>query len=421
MMALIRNRIVPVVLLAWQSDAQLTVEYQPIDDLIRNHLRNTDTNIQIRNIQASSTSCYALFDNGHSVGTTQRTSETMDADEYLIPDRGIILSTGQPLDGNTNQSIQESTGGANDLESQILDNTVDIFDPCFIQFEFSCPIDAGRYSTNIDFRYVFGSEEYNSMKQEDVVNERSEAHPYNNDAFGVFLNGQNIALVPDGTVADGEDDRSILPVTINNINSKVNSDLFVYNPSHSEFQAGGYTTELKASGQVFPGWNSIKFVVGDAGDRHLDSWVFLKAGSFSCTRVEGAVDADPTATFPTAESVTNFPTESPSTEIELFESVPTESTPDEDEEEILWKSRFEMQTSMAVGLLVLIGLLALAIPLVAISFYDKKNGCGCGKKGERYGKPKKQPAKVEPKDKSDSKADDIETGRYIARTTIIVI
>ncbi|KAL7440576.1 hypothetical protein ACHAXH_009128, partial [Discostella pseudostelligera] len=306
MMALIRNRIAPVVLLAWQSGAQITFEYQPIENLIQNHLRNTDTNIQIRNIQASSSSCYALFDNGHSVGTTQRTSEAMDAEEYLIPDRGIILSTGQSLDGNTNQSMQESTDGANDLESQILDNTVDVFDPCFIQFEFSCPIDAGRYSTNIDFRYVFGSEEYNSTMHEDVADERSKAYPYNNDAFGVFLNGQNVALVSNGTAADGEDDRVILPITINNINNKVNSDLFVNYPSQSQFDAGGFTTELIASGQVFPGWNSIKFVIGDAGDRHLDSWVFLKAGSFSCTRVEGAANAGAPTTFP-AETVTTFP------------------------------------------------------------------------------------------------------------------
>jgi hypothetical protein len=327
--------------------------------------------------------------------------------------------------------MQESTDGANDLESQILDNTVDVFDPCFIQFEFSCPIDAGRYSTNIDFRYVFGSEEYNSTMHEDVADERSEAYPYNNDAFGVFLNGQNVALVSNGTAADGEDDRVILPITINNINNKVNSDLFVNYPSQSQFDAGGFTTELIASGQVFPGWNSIKFVIGDAGDRHLDSWVFLKAGSFSCTRVEGAANAGAPTTFP-AETVTTFPTESPPTEIELTESVPTESErADKDEEGIIVESKFEMQTSMAIGLIVLIGLLALAMPLVGLSFYDKKNGCGCGQQSKRYGKPKKQPVKKEPakaepakkatKDKSDTKAADIETGRYISRTTIIVI
>jgi hypothetical protein len=31
-----------------------------------------------------------------------------------------------------------------------------------------------------------------------------------------------------------------------------------------------------------PGWNTIKFVVGNAGNDNIDSWAFLRARLFSC-------------------------------------------------------------------------------------------------------------------------------------------
>ncbi len=355
--------------------------------------------MQIRNIKASASSCYSLFDNGHSVGTARHKSEKMDAEEYLIPNRGIILSTAAHTSLNATQlSQRDDTTSEPNLEAQILDNAVDVFDACFIQFEFSCPIDAGRYTTNVDFRYVFGSEEYNSMNRETVANDRMEDNYYNNDAFGAFLNGKNIALVPDRDSNGGEDGIGILPVTINNINSKVNSEFFVSNnPSHSEINGGGYTTELRAVGQVFPGWNSIKFLVGDAGDRTHDSWVFIKAGSFSCTRVEGAIAVEPPI---------SFPTDSAPTGIDPTETSPTDSVPVENgqgEDRVVVKSNLTIPLSMAVGTLVLLGLLALAMPLIGISFYDKKQTCGCGRNGKRYGKAKKEanaaqtePVKTEP-------------------------
>ena len=349
--------------------------------------------MQIRNIKASASSCYSLFDNGHSVGTARHKSERIDAEEYLIPNRGIILSTAVHSSLNTTQLSQRDTITSEpDLEAQILGHVVDVFDACFVQFEFSCPIDAGRYTTNVDVRYVFGSEVYNSMNRENVANDRMEANYHNNDAFGVFLNGKNIALVPDRDGKVGEDGLGILPVTINNINSKVNSQFFVSNnPSHSEINGGGYTTELRAVGQVFPGWNSIKFVVGDAGDRNHDSWVFIKAGSFSCTRVEPIT----------------FPTESVPTDIDLTETLPTNSTPMEygqGEDRVVVKYNLTIPLSMAVGTIVLVGLLALAMPLIGLSFCDKKQTCGCGRKGKRYGKAKKvaanenqiEPVKTEP-------------------------
>ena len=33
---------------------------------------------------------------------------------------------------------------------------------------------------------------------------------------------------------------------------------------------------------LHPGWNEIEFVIGDVGDDNVDSWAFLKANSFTC-------------------------------------------------------------------------------------------------------------------------------------------
>ena len=229
------------------------------------------------------------------------------------------------------------------------------------------------------------------MHADNVADDSREAD-YNNDAFGVFLNGQNIALVPNSNADGGEDGLGFLPITINNINSRVNSEFYIHNPSPSEIKGGGFTTEMRAFGKVYPGWNSIKFVIGDAGDSDMDSWVFLKEGSFSCTRV---VELEPPMTFPTI----NGPTEIDMTDSVPPDNVPTESQPTDSDTEVngmVVRSNLTMPMSMAVGILVLLGLLALAMPLIGLSFYDKKQTCGCGRNGKRYGKPKKESAKTDP-------------------------
>ena len=66
-----------------------------------------------------------------------------------------------------------------------------------------------------------------------------------NDAFAFFLNGENIALLPDGETE----------VTINNVNHFVNTEYFVGNDISEEagiqypkIEADGFTTALVAKG-----------------------------------------------------------------------------------------------------------------------------------------------------------------------------
>ena len=314
-------------------------------DEIVNHLRlgSTNSTIQIRNVTSSVYSCYALFANGHSAGKNPLTNE------YLIPDKGVLLSTGEPIDFNENDSDETTTNfredtGEPDLESQ-LPNGGKVFDQCYIQFQFQCPSVAdetdGDDDTTIKFAYVFGSEEYGDDDVDAIDH---------NDIFGAFLNGQNIALLEDDT-----------PVTINNINSQTNAKYFIENELADRIQtspfprieADGFTTELQTSAKVLPGWNSLKLVVGDVGDGNLDSWALIKAGSFSCS-------TEKTSTVPTDSTPA------------VWEEKEDPANPTVSEEPT--SRRIVIPMTMAVGLTVLLGLLALSLPIIGLTFYNKRMG-----------------------------------------------
>lgn len=252
------------------------------NDIVTNHLRSdTNSTIQIRNVISSSHSCYALYTNGHSVGNHTTTTNSND---YLIPNDGVILSTGNPLDINDNDLSETSTNfnmepAKATLESQLTPSNSQVYDPCYIQFEFMCPSstsdetgeDDNDEDTTLDIAYVFGSEEYSN----------DDAH---NDIFGIFLNEQNIALVPDST----------LPVTINNINNQRNSKYYINNEltgrvdktsPFPNIEADGFTITLHAIGKFSPNkWNTIKLVIGDVDDGELDSWVLIESGAFTCKK-----------------------------------------------------------------------------------------------------------------------------------------
>lgn len=216
----------------------------------------------------------------------------------MIPDSGIILSTGNPRSFNGQDSDETRTDfkirdGDEDLTS-ILPSVASgntsggagaIFDPCYLKFEFRCPEESDSFTPQVNFDYVFGSEEYN-----EYVFSRY------NDAFGFFLNGENIAYLPDSDIS----------VTINNVNNELNSQYFIGNEMEKSDQnervspymlieADGLTTELTAVAEPKPGWNDIKLVIGDVSDGILDSWVLLEAGTFGCKERTNAPTWAPTS------------------------------------------------------------------------------------------------------------------------------
>ena len=119
--------------------------------------------------------------------------------------------------------------------------------------------------SQIQFSYVFGSEEYNEFVNSSF-----------NDVFGFFVNGTNQALLP-GTNT---------PVAINNVNcgttgvdlSGPNCNLFINNPTGT--QLDGITQVLTLVANVTPGVeNTLVLGIADTSDSILDSAVFIAGGS----------------------------------------------------------------------------------------------------------------------------------------------
>jgi hypothetical protein len=109
-------------------------------DAVRNIL-TAGENIQFRNVRASSHACFKTFTNGHAMGTstttataaagsnnnigggggTAETSSHNTGDPYLLPERGLIMSTGDPdqfcINDSDVQTTQWGTPGDTDLTS----------------------------------------------------------------------------------------------------------------------------------------------------------------------------------------------------------------------------------------------------------------------------------------------------------------
>jgi hypothetical protein len=188
-------------------------------------------------------------------------------------ENGIILSSGNiasVVGPNIADGTSTNNGLAGDPDLDALIPGYATFDATILEFDFEC-----TELQVISFQYVFTSEEYN-----EYVNSAF------NDVFGFFVNGVNIALIP-GTST---------PVSINNINCGN-----PYNPpsggSYCEYfrnndlsdgggsidtEMDGLTIVFYATANVNPGLNHIKLAIADAGDRVLDSDVFIKGESFVC-------------------------------------------------------------------------------------------------------------------------------------------
>ena len=190
-------------------------------------------------------------------------------------DEGVVISSGNiaTVSGpNNSESAGSATGGGSDPDLQQL-NSQNIFDATGIEFDFAPTL------PSVDFRFVFGSEEYCEFVNANV-----------NDVFGFFISGPgitgpfsnnstNLALIP----------MTNIPISIDDVNNNSNPTYFVPNSANcggitnaADIQFDGYTIALTATANVIPCETyHIKLVVGDGGDAIYDSAVFLEAGSFN--------------------------------------------------------------------------------------------------------------------------------------------
>lgn len=190
-------------------------------------------------------------------------------------DQGIVLSSGDirtligPNTGD-NTSTHHHRAGDPDLDGLVPGSTT--YDAAVLTLQFRC-----ETASEISFQYVFGSEEYNEW-----------ANSQYGDPFGLFLNGINIATVPDGCSDPGS------PVTVNSVNcgnpyvgSGPNCDCYRNNDLSDGGGAigtelDGLTQVLVATGAIQAGVNTLKIAIADAGDHVLDSTVMIRCQSFPC-------------------------------------------------------------------------------------------------------------------------------------------
>jgi hypothetical protein len=190
---------------------------------------------------------------------------------------GVILSSGAVANVNPPNNTDAATAnhglpGDPDLDTLVPNSTRDA---AVLEFDFTV---TDLNATTVKFDYVFSSEEYNEFVNSSY-----------NDVFGFFMSGpefpqRNLALVPNTQI----------PVSINNVNggnpfgtNATNPQEFRNNDPNDggvtiAAQPDGLTRVFSMSAPVTPNVTyHLKIAVADAGDASLDSWVLIKAGSFT--------------------------------------------------------------------------------------------------------------------------------------------
>lgn len=186
---------------------------------------------------------------------------------------GVLLTTGNvsiAASANNSESATIENGHAGNSILDALIPGYQTYDACMLEF------DLEAIGNKVSFNYVFASEEYEEWYCSDF-----------NDVFGFFVSGpipgpatytnKNIAIVPE---------TANVPVSINNVgpgtcNGISNTFWYVNMAGATTVQYDGKTKKMTASVDLTP-CKTYRFKLGvaDAGDRLLDSGIFLEEGSF---------------------------------------------------------------------------------------------------------------------------------------------
>ncbi len=180
---------------------------------------------------------------------------------------GIILSTGDAkgiVGTNSDFSVDNmnNTAGDADLAALVGIPANQTNDAAVLEFEFKLP---SALADKVNFRFVMTSEEYPE---------------YLNffDTMGLFINGQNVALVPNTNPPQA--------VSVGNVNHTKNATYYKANHSGLSFATtypttmDGMTTVFTAEASITPNaWNTIKLAIADKSDFYYDSNVLIEADS----------------------------------------------------------------------------------------------------------------------------------------------
>lgn len=252
--------------------SQLTTQVQDPVSLVQNVLLG-DPGITVTNITfQGATTALGRFD---ATGTN------------LGIQSGIVMTTGTIL-GNQNGPIGPNNSASSGVDNgtpgyQLLSGIVgnQTFNASVLAFDFQ------TCSDSIEFRYVFGSEEYPEYVGSQF-----------NDVFGFFISGpgfggqQNIARLPNGAVVaiNSVNNGNTAPAQGVPVTGPSNPQYYVpngngnqtpFNQSPIYIQYDGFTRVLTAKAKIqCNATYRLTLAIADVGDPVWDSGIFLEAKSF---------------------------------------------------------------------------------------------------------------------------------------------
>ncbi len=242
-------------------------------ELIQKIFSNDISGVEIKNLHLN----YCGNQN-YQIGSFYGASGEGAAD-ILEFDSGVALSTGDLYKDVTHSSVSDNISKAFN-KKDIIDGEV-VYDPASIEFDIIT-----QKPDTITMKYAFASEEYMEY-----------AMGKYNDRFAVFVNGENCAVVPG----------SNQQIAINSVNQAVNSEFFRPNSNYGfgedkihslglNIPLDGLTKTFVATKKLKQGSNHIKIIIGDYGDHHYDSVLFIKANSFKLEEYDpGTLSIEKTA------------------------------------------------------------------------------------------------------------------------------
>ncbi len=182
-------------------------------------------------------------------------------------DHGIVVSTGSVnnITEDVGVNASDNLEGSGDPDLAQINPGLSIHDAVVIEFDF-VPLD-----DNIEFRYVFASEEFPEF-----------ASGSYNDVFGFFISGPGI----DGPYSNDAENIALIPgtsteITVSEIYDNGNGTYYNEN-NNNPFVYDGFTDLFTAQSTVVPCETyHIKLAIADKGDGAFNSAFFLEAYSFS--------------------------------------------------------------------------------------------------------------------------------------------
>ena len=236
----------------------------------------------------------------YSGGSEQLGMLTGAEDSFSIP-TGLVMSSDAAENLGCPSAFVQCTGclGSGNSEPDLLAvanlvppligesfSVSSVNDVSVLEFDFTAAGDSIR------FNYAFGSDEYETW-----INTQY------NDVFAFFLSGPGIngtysspAEFPNGAVniAVVPDTDPALPITVSSVNSSLNSEYYVNNPSGQGICINGYTASFTAEHAVQCGETyHIKLAIADGSDTALESVVVIEQGSFesnAIAQIDGGTD-----------------------------------------------------------------------------------------------------------------------------------